>query len=250
MSLCYALVSTGYLLKHVTGPGQTNTNNQILCTVQFVLVYYFDVAACVWWLTLAVGWYLTAALRWSGESVGRLGWMFHSVAWLLPAVLTLCALFVNIGPPASFSIDSDPLTGVCSIGNQDAQALRAYLILPHAVLLTLGVGFWLGGFVSLIRLTTSSSSSAVLKARQLLKSDELLRGDDILQTAKRMPYKQRLDYEGKAAIGDECLVVDETGKSRLNKLMVRIGVFVVLYTVPATCVLAAHLYEYAINLLF
>jgi frizzled protein 5/8 len=217
MAMCYMAVSSGYLLTKV----DSHESGGLLSALQFILIYYFDIAANGWWLILAVSWYLQTALKWSSESILKFKWAFHTFVWVTPTVLTLSAIFI------SGSIDTDPLTNVTSIGNQSSNSLRAYLIIPHSILLTVGVCFWLAGLVSLIKFTQSThpSINEVVRGQKLF-TDEMSNEDDVCSSEVNKDTAK-----------------NSTNRAKLNKLMVRIGVFVIFYTVPATTVLAAHLYE-------
>ena len=39
------------------------------CMVSFVLLYYFTMAASMWWVVLCVTWYLGAGLTWGDEAI-------------------------------------------------------------------------------------------------------------------------------------------------------------------------------------
>lgn len=114
---------------------------------------------------------------------------FHVAAWCIPSLQSIFVLINN-------SIDGDPVSGICYVGNTNIENLRNYVLAPYFVYLVVGTTFLLAGFVSLFRI------------RSVIKK------------------------QGASSKAD-----------KLEKLMIRIGIFSVLYTVPATIVIFCYLYE-------
>lgn len=213
LSICYLFVSLGQLMRHTVGHSQmacenaairydlntisttTNTNQHfnspIACTLSFIFTYYFGMASSVWWVIVALTWFLAAGLKWGTEAIAKYSTCFHLIAWLLPFIQTCLVLFLSL-------VDADALSGTCYVGNLSVDNLRMFVILPALIYLIIGVTFLFAGFVSLFRI------------RQLIQQQ----------------------HSG-----------DSTKTHRLEKLMLRIGVFSILYTVPATCVIACQMYE-------
>jgi len=160
-----------------------------LCSVVFAVLYFFGMAASIWWVVLALTWFLAAGLKWGREAIESHAAYFHLAAWAMPAVQTAAALGTN-------SIGGDPVVGVCVAGvvGGPATAARVFVLAPLGVYLTVGGCFMLAGVVALFRI------------RAAMRHDGS-------QTAK------------------------------LERLMVRIGVFGVLYAVPAAVVIACHAHE-------
>jgi hypothetical protein len=52
-----------------------------------------------------------------------------------------------------FSLSGDVLSGVCSVGVWDMQALRLFVLAPLFLFLIVGTIFLLGGFISLFRVS-------------------------------------------------------------------------------------------------
>lgn len=159
-----------------------------VCTILFILLYFFSMASSVWWVILTVTWFLSAGLKWGNEAIESNSHFFHLAAWAVPAVKTIVVL-------ATSSVDGDSLTGVCWTGLTDIMAHRGFVLAPLCVYLAVGICFLLAGFVALCRIRT------VMKH-------------------------------------------DGTRTDKLEKLMVRIGIFGVLYMVPATVVISCHAYEH------
>lgn len=208
LAVCYLFVSAGYLVRLVAGHERVacssgggravggeaehihyETTGPALCTVVFLLVYFFGMASSIWWVILSLTWFLAAGLKWGNEAIAGYAQYFHLAAWLLPSVQSIAVLALS-------SVDGDPVAGICSVGNQSLDNLRGFVLAPLVVYLLVGALFLLAGFVSLFRIR-----SVILKQGGATKTD------------------------------------------KLERLMVRIGVFSVLYTVPATVVVACFFYE-------
>nr|CRI73785.1 Frizzled-2 [Euperipatoides kanangrensis] len=197
LSGCYMMVSIGYIVRLVMGHEaiacdgpliRYDTTGPAVCTVVFLLLYFFGMASSIWWVILSFTWFLAAGLKWGNEAIASYSQYFHLAAWLIPSVKSIAVLAMS-------SVDGDPIAGVCYVGNQSIENLRGFVLAPLLVYLLLGTSFLLAGFVSLFRIRN------VIKQQGRTKTD------------------------------------------KLEKLMIRIGVFSVLYTVPATIVIACNFYE-------
>lgn len=158
------------------------------CSILFMVIYFFSMASCIWWVVLAFTWFLAAGLKWGHEAIESNAHFFHILAWVVPAVKTIAILALG-------QIDGDVLSGVCFTGLSNLDTLRGFIITPLLVYLVLGTSFLLAGFVSLCRIRTA------MKA-------------------------------------------DGSRTDKLDKLIMRIGVFSVLYTLPAVIVIVCHFYEH------
>ena len=198
---CYTMVSIGYIVRLIVGHdtvacdsyGDTRiiryeTTGPAVCTVVFLLIYFFGMASSIWWVVLSFTWFLSAGLKWGQEAIASYSQYFHLAAWLVPSVKSIAILAMS-------SVDGDPVAGVCYVGNQSLENLRGFVLAPLCVYLIMGTSFLLAGFVSLFRIRN------VIKQQGRGKTD------------------------------------------KLEKLMIRIGIFSVLYTVPATIVIACYFYE-------
>ncbi|UYV60372.1 FZD5 [Cordylochernes scorpioides] len=202
MSLCYLMVSVGYIVRLALGHEAVACDGPIIryhttgrpaaCTLVFLLVYFFGMASSLWWVILTLTWLLAAGLKWGNEAIAGLSQYFHLAAWLLPTVKSIAVLALG-------AVDGDPVAGICYVGNLNRHYQRLFVIAPLAVYLLLGTAFLLSGFVALFRI------------RKVI----------------RQQAHNKVD--------------------KLEKLMIRIGVFSVLYTVPATIVLGCHFYEHQLR---
>lgn len=197
LSACYFMVSIGYIIRMAVGHSAVacdgkmiryETTGPALCTVVFLLLYFFGMASSIWWVILSLTWFLSAGLKWGQEAIASYSQYFHLAAWLIPSIKSIVVLAMS-------SVDGDPVAGICYVGNQSVDNLRAFVLAPLFVYLILGTSFLLAGFVSLFRIRS------VIKRQGQGKID------------------------------------------KLERLMIRIGVFTVLYTVPATIVIACYFYE-------
>lgn len=57
-----------------------------------MLLYYFEMAANLWWVVLTLTWFLAAGLKWGHEPIEAKSHYFHLVTWALPAGLTIAIL--------------------------------------------------------------------------------------------------------------------------------------------------------------
>ncbi|XP_023682428.1 frizzled-5 [Paramormyrops kingsleyae] len=198
LATCYLFVSLGYIVRLVAGHERVacgaehqhilyDTTGPALCTLVFLLVYFFGMASSIWWVVLSFTWFLAAGMKWGNEAIASYSQYFHLAAWLVPSVKSIAVLALS-------SVDGDPVAGICYVGNQNLDNLRGFVLAPLVVYLFTGSLFLLAGFVSLFRI------------RSVIKQGG-------------------------------------TKTDKLEKLMIRIGLFTVLYTVPATIVVACLVYE-------
>ena len=170
---------------------QQMSGDSVGCAIQFLVLYFFTIAAAMWWVILTLTWFLAAGLAWSTEAINSISQYFHLVSWIIPAILTIIVLALQ-------DVDGDYLSGVCFVGVQDLHSHNIFVLGPLLVFLLLGTFFLLAGFYSMFRIRS------VMKHR-----------------------------------------VSQEEKNRLEKFMVRIGIFSVLYSVPAAIVVACLIYESA-----
>ncbi|XP_014829284.1 PREDICTED: frizzled-7-A-like [Poecilia mexicana] len=160
-----------------------------VCTVLFVVLYFFSMSGSMWWVVLGLSWFLSAGMKWGHEAIQASSQYFHLAAWVVPALKTVLVLAVG-------RVEGDLLSGVCSVGVHSLEGLQGFILAPLSVSLLIGASFLLAGFVSLIRV------------RSIMK------------------------HNG-------------TETEKLERLMVRIGVFGSVYTASKATAIACLLYEQA-----
>lgn len=131
---------------------------QEVCTVLFIVLYYFNMAAAAWWVVLALSWFLSARLKWGREAIEVHAQNFHLAAWLVPAVKTVTVLVLG-------QVEGDLLTGVCYVGLYSVDALRAFVLTPLLIFLLAGAAFLLVGFTSLLRIRSAMKRDGAETAR-------------------------------------------------------------------------------------
>ena len=204
LSLCYAIYSVAYIMRAIIGPKAISCDvgtsegrdvefliheglESTWCIIIFLILYFFGMASCIWWVILTLTWFLAAGRKWGQEAIESMGSYFHLAAWAIPAIKTIVILTMR-------RVDGDELTGLCYVGHMDKAAQTGFVVAPLAAYLILGTLFLLSGFLALCRI------------------------------------RKNLKHEG-------------TNIRKLEKLMAKIGIFSVLYTVPATCVIGCYFYE-------
>uniref|UniRef100_A0A9J7ZS98 Frizzled-6 n=1 Tax=Cyprinus carpio carpio TaxID=630221 RepID=A0A9J7ZS98_CYPCA len=159
-SVCYSFVSLVYFVGFLLGnkaacnepslPGRVWTvvlgAQSRVCSLLFMLLYFFSTAGMVWWVVLTITWFLAAGPKWSCEAIEKKAVWFHTVSWGLPGVLTV--------------VEGDGISGVCFVGLYDLAALRWFVVAPLAIAVLVGLSLLLAGIMSLNRV------------RQVIQHDE------------------------------------------------------------------------------
>ncbi|XP_026691552.2 frizzled receptor [Ciona intestinalis] len=159
LSACYMFVSIGFIIRVVAGHEAVacawhsdrvlyQTTGPFLCSIVFLLLYFFGMAGALWWVILSLTWFLAAGLKWGSEAIASYSQYFHAAAWLIPALKSITVLAMS-------SVDGDVLSGICFVGNQSTKTLRGFVLAPLVVYLALGGLFLFLGFVNLFRIRTS-----------------------------------------------------------------------------------------------
>ncbi|CAG2055207.1 unnamed protein product [Timema podura] len=133
---CFLLSCAGWLAQFLPGAredivcrkdhtlrmSEPSAGENLSCVVVFVLVYYFIVAAMVWFVILTYTWHLSfQALGKIQDKMDKKGAYFHLVAWSLPLILTITTMALG-------EIDGNSVVGICFVGYRN-QAARAGLLL-------------------------------------------------------------------------------------------------------------------------
>lgn len=127
----------------------------------------------------------------------------------MPAALTICVLILH-------KVDGDPLTGICSVGNFNSFAMRNFVLIPLAICL--------GIYVHKRATETCKHFLGVGVFFLLCGFIAMLRIRSHMKDAQ--PHKEAADL------------------GKLEKLMLRISAFSVMYIVPAVMTVACSVYQY------
>ncbi|KAM7539184.1 hypothetical protein Aperf_G00000047219 [Anoplocephala perfoliata] len=166
LAACYFVIGLGYILQYSLGPEHvicrsmqmtgtgseslmrkyllTGGQESTLCTVGFLISYYFGMASNFWWVMLSLAWYLSTSRKWGHEGVESVSSVFHMFAWALPAIQSILILILH-------KIDADELTGTCYTGFHSESALMYGVLVPQAACLILGLLLLSVGFAAVFR---------------------------------------------------------------------------------------------------
>ncbi|KAM6980284.1 frizzled-3-like [Aplochiton taeniatus] len=122
----------------------TQGSHNKVCTLLFMVLYFFTMAGSVWWVILTITWFLAAVPKWGSEAIEKKALLFHAVAWGLPGALTISLLALN-------RIEGDGISGVCFVGLYDLTVLRWFVLAPLCFNVAVGVSLLLAGIVALNR---------------------------------------------------------------------------------------------------
>lgn len=149
---------------------QEGLDGEFICTMSFLVIYYAQMALHIWWVVLAVSWYLTAARGWSQEALESISIWFHVTAWGLASVPSVIVL-------ATKRFEGDPLTGLCVVGSQTPINLLYFILIPVSLCASLGILLISYGFISVFK---------VRKRLRTTKIDSNLSGVDTKRFDKLM----------------------------------------------------------------
>lgn len=111
LSVCYLVVSVIYAIGFISDdqvacrppfpapekrlqmvPTIVQGTKSAPCTIMFIGLYFFTMASSLWWVILALTWFLAAGLKWSHEAIEANSQYFHLAAWAIPAIKTISIL--------------------------------------------------------------------------------------------------------------------------------------------------------------
>lgn len=118
------------MIKSVT----QGSNGNAYCTLMAMILYYFTMAAAIWFVLLTMSWYIQTGPKWSHEGIEKKAHYYHLIAWTVPAIKTIVLVSKN-------QLEGDQLTGVCYVGLLDRNYLLAYLFWPLCIYLSVGMLF-------------------------------------------------------------------------------------------------------------
>ncbi|XP_063701101.1 protein smoothened isoform X2 [Culicoides brevitarsis] len=178
INLCYMIVCLGWLAQFVSGnredivcrrdgtlrQSEPQGGENLSCIFVFICVYYFLIAAMVWFVIFTYAWHMSfKAIGKIQERIDRKSSYFHLIAWSLPLILTIAIMGMS-------EVDGDSITGVCFVGHINHPMRAMFLLGPVCAVLIVGGFLVLRGLITLIQLKISSkeiiSSRANKKIRQ------------------------------------------------------------------------------------
>uniref|UniRef100_A0A1A9WK74 Protein smoothened n=1 Tax=Glossina brevipalpis TaxID=37001 RepID=A0A1A9WK74_9MUSC len=147
INLCFLIVCCGWLAQFYPGSredivcrkdgtlrhSEPTAGQNLSCVIIFVVVYYFLIAAMVWFVFLTYAWHLRAVGNFQ-EPIDKKGSCFHLVAWSLPLVLTITTLALS-------EVDGNSTVGICFVAYHN-HAIRSGLLWgPLIVVILMGSYF-------------------------------------------------------------------------------------------------------------
>lgn len=123
------------------------------CFIPFFVIYYFLVAAAVWFAIFTYAWYLQTIDRGSfRDRIDKGNFYFHFIAWALPFVLTVLIAVLN-------KIDGNSIVGICFVGYRNPEVRIGLVILPFVILSIIIVIFTTKGVFNLNRIKQCANSN-------------------------------------------------------------------------------------------
>lgn len=133
---------------------EPSAGENLACIVPFILIYYFLIAAAVWFAVFAYAWYIQTNDRGSSirDRIDKENFYFHFIAWALPFVLTVLIMVLN-------EVDGNSILGICFVGYRNRNIRIGLVDVPVAILALISVFFTLKGAFNLNRIRNCTSNS-------------------------------------------------------------------------------------------
>lgn len=120
----------------------TMGNKKGICTLQFMVLYFFQMSSMLWWIVMTISFFMIAKLKWAPEAVSSVSRYFHLMSWTIPALLTVYLAVIG-------NIEGDSLTGTCYASFSDRETTLNFIIIPIFASLIVGSVFLVIGFMAL-----------------------------------------------------------------------------------------------------
>lgn len=214
MAMCYNIYSIAYIVRLIAGREDIACDTESQSGQSILIQEGLENTDCAivflllyFFGTASALWWVILTLTWFLATALKWG---HEAIQVRSSYFHLAAWAIpaikTIIILVMRDVDADELTGICYVGSQSTSTLMAFAIAPLVVYLFLGTSFLVAGFVSLLRSHQQSARTT----------------DKATGSTNTAP----------------------TREEKIEYLKVRIGIFSVLYTVPAACVIGCLLYEY------
>ncbi|CAG2166838.1 unnamed protein product, partial [Oppiella nova] len=185
LNLCFMIADTGWLAQSVLHSGHReivcrpdntsrygepgNSPDNLYCLSTFLLVYYFSMAALVWFVNLAYAWDLSFQANGAShrESVNAKVAYFHLTAWSVPLMLTISILFVG-------EVDGDSLRGICFVGVVKPTMRAVFVLAPTSVSLTIGCYYMFKSMLTLIKVKLITRSQTTENRNKSKKIEHMI----------------------------------------------------------------------------
>lgn len=132
---------------------EPSAGENLACIIPFILIYYFLIAANVWFAIFTYAWYLQTKDRGSiRDRIDKENFYFHFIAWALPFVLTVLIMVLN-------EVDGNSILGICFVGYRNRNIRIGLVDVPIAILALISVFFTLKGAFNLNCIRTCARSS-------------------------------------------------------------------------------------------
>jgi len=161
MSFCYLIQSIVHLVALILGQNVTSCqklstsqyvylNNESdsnnYCLIVLILVYYFRMASLLYWLLIAICWFIIIQFNLTSNKINQFSIRYsHFIVWLVPCSIVFMIIFTYSGNNMS------ELTGLCIIGEMNKNAILSYLIIPSSIYLFLGLIALSLGYIKIIK---------------------------------------------------------------------------------------------------
>lgn len=196
--------------------------DRITCTVTFVLSYFFANSCMIWWAILAICIFSFKILGKSPQQIEKMRSLFHLVAWTLPAIQTTLILVTRLP-------DGDEFSGICYVGSQRTDTLLIFVIIPSALFLIICLLF------QFLATVWPKNSRQVPHSNSLCLKNRTCSNCSFVSHATQGTHGTSMHLIASPV---------HPGQERLESTITQLSIFAFFYSVTATCVLAANIYEY------
>lgn len=131
---------------------EPSAGENLSCIIPFIFIYYFLMAAMVWFTIFTYAWYLQTTDRGSvRDRIDKKSSYFHLVAWSMPLVLTITIMALS-------EVDGNSITGICFVGYRNHTIRIALVLLPVGVMSFISFLFSVRGILQLHDIRKNASN--------------------------------------------------------------------------------------------